>query len=88
VYTTSDLAVAESDSVEPVRWRQSIDLVIDSFAGWFARGEPRRAAAGLVDGLLADLQIKTLLLAIATAVALRFRIAVAPAPTPRRSVGA
>jgi SRSO17 transposase len=59
VDTTSDLAVAESHSVEPAQWRRTIDLVIDSFAGRFSRVEPRRAAAGFVTGLLADLQIKT-----------------------------
>lgn len=57
--TTFNLAVAESHSVEPARWRRTIDLVIDSFAGRFARVEPRRAAADFVTGLLADLQIKT-----------------------------
>jgi SRSO17 transposase len=51
--------VAESHSVEPARWRRTIDLVIDSFAGRFCRVEPRRAAAGFVTGLLADLEIKT-----------------------------
>jgi SRSO17 transposase len=59
VDTTSDLAVAESHSVEPAQWRRTIDLVIDSFAGRFCRVEPRRAAAGFVTGLLADLEIKT-----------------------------
>jgi SRSO17 transposase len=59
VDTTSDLAVAECHSVDPARWRQTIDLVTDSFAGRFCRVEPRRAAAGFVTGLLADLQIKT-----------------------------
>ena len=57
--TTSDLAVAESHSVEPARWRRTIDLAIDSFAGRFSRVEPRRAATGFVTGLLADLEIKT-----------------------------
>jgi SRSO17 transposase len=51
--------VAEGHSVEPARWQRTIDLVIDSFAGRFARVEPRRAAAGFVGGLLADLAIKT-----------------------------
>lgn len=51
--------MAESHSVEPARWRRTIDLVIDSFAGRFCRVEPRRAAAGFVTGLLADLEIKT-----------------------------
>ncbi|HET6481193.1 MAG TPA: IS701 family transposase [Actinoplanes sp.] len=36
-----------------------MDLVTRSFAGRFARVEPRRAAAGFVTGLLADLEIKT-----------------------------
>lgn len=57
--TTFNLAVAESHSVEPARWRQTIDLVTSSFAGRFARVEPRRASVGFVTGLLADLQIKT-----------------------------
>ncbi|GLW30946.1 hypothetical protein Areg01_38860 [Actinoplanes regularis] len=51
--------MAESHSLEPARWRQISDLVIDSFAGRFCRVEPRRAAAGFITGLLADLQIKT-----------------------------
>ncbi|BEL05690.1 IS701 family transposase [Actinoplanes sichuanensis] len=51
--------MAESHSVEPARWRRTIDLVIDSFAGRFCRVEPRRAAAGFVTGLLADLEVKT-----------------------------
>jgi pimeloyl-ACP methyl ester carboxylesterase len=59
VDTTSDLAVAESHSLEPARWRQTIDLVTGSFAGRFTRVEPRRASVGFVTGLLADLQIKT-----------------------------
>ena len=51
--------MAESHSVEPAQWRRTIDLVIGSFAGRFCRVEPRRAAAGFVTGLLADLEIKT-----------------------------
>lgn len=51
--------MAESHSVEPARWRRTIDLVTSSFAGRFARVEPRRAAAGFVTGLLAELEIKT-----------------------------
>jgi len=55
----SDAAVAAGDSVDPVRWQQVSDQVIGSFAGRFARVEPRRAAAGFVTGLLAGLEIKT-----------------------------
>jgi len=51
--------VAESHIVEPARWRRTIDLVTGSFAGRFARVEPRRAAADFVAGLLADLEVKT-----------------------------
>ena len=51
--------MAESHSLEPAQWRRTIDLVTSSFAGRFARVEPRRAAAGFVTGLLADLEIKT-----------------------------
>jgi SRSO17 transposase len=51
--------VAESHSVEAAQWRGTIDLVTRSFAGRFARVEPRRTAAGFVTGLLADLEIKT-----------------------------
>ena len=36
-----------------------LDRVLASFAGRFVRVEPRRAAAGFVTGLLADLQVKT-----------------------------
>ena len=51
--------MAESHSLEPGQWRRTIDLITGSFAGRFARVEPRRAAAGFVTGLLADLQFKT-----------------------------
>ena len=51
--------MAESHSLEPAQWRRAIDLVTSSFAGRFARVEPRRAAADFVTGLLADLEIKT-----------------------------
>lgn len=55
----SDLAVAASRSVDPDRWQRVSDQVIGSFAGRFARVEPRKAAAGFVTGLLANLEIKT-----------------------------
>ena len=51
--------MAESHSLKLAQWRRTIDLVTSSFAGRFARVEPRRAAAGFVTGLLADLEIKT-----------------------------
>ncbi|GIF77440.1 hypothetical protein Asi02nite_69580 [Asanoa siamensis] len=55
----SDLAVAESHSVDAARWQRIRDLVIDSFAHRFARVAPRRAAAGFITGLLADLAVNT-----------------------------
>jgi SRSO17 transposase len=55
----SDVAVAADRSVDPVRWQRVSDQVIAAFAGRFARVEPRRAAAGFVTGLLANLEIKT-----------------------------
>jgi SRSO17 transposase len=51
--------VAACHSVDPDRWRRVLAGVLDSFAGRFARVEPRRAAAGFVTGLLADLEVKT-----------------------------
>jgi SRSO17 transposase len=54
-----DLAVAAGHSVNAAGWRRVSALVLDRFAGRFARVEPRRAAAGFVTGLLADLEVKT-----------------------------
>ena len=51
--------MAESHSVSPAQWLRTIDLVTGCFAGRFTRVEPRRAAAGFVTGLLAELEIKT-----------------------------
>ena len=51
--------MAAGHSVDPARWRQVCDQVIGSFADRFARVEPRRAAAGFVTGLLADIEVKT-----------------------------
>jgi SRSO17 transposase len=54
-----DLAVAAGHSLNAAGWRQVSALVLDRFAGRFARVEPRRAAAGFVTGLLANLEVKT-----------------------------
>jgi SRSO17 transposase len=51
--------VAAGHSVNVGGWRQVLDQVLDGFAGRFARVEPRRAAAGFVTGMLADLEVKT-----------------------------
>jgi hypothetical protein len=77
--------VAESHSVEPARWRQISDLVIDSFAGRFSRVEPRRAAAGFVTGLLAvpAMPVRTL---EARNAANRCRYTATPRPTPAASL--
>lgn len=55
----SNPAVAAGHSVNAANWRRVSALVLDRFAGRFARVEPRRAAAEFVTGLLADLEIKT-----------------------------
>ena len=51
--------MAAGHSVNPARWRQICDQVIGAFSGRFVRVEPRRAAAGFVTGLLADIEVKT-----------------------------
>jgi SRSO17 transposase len=55
----SDLAVAAGHSLNAVGWRRVSGQVLGCFAGRFARVEPRRAAAGFVTGLLAELEVKT-----------------------------
>jgi SRSO17 transposase len=55
----SDLAVAAGHSVDVAGWQRVLDGVLGCFAGRFGRVEPRRAAAGFVTGLLADLEVKT-----------------------------
>jgi SRSO17 transposase len=54
-----DLAVAAGHSVNAAGWQRISALVIDRFAGRFARVETRRTAAGFVTGLLSDLEVKT-----------------------------
>jgi SRSO17 transposase len=51
--------VAAGHSVNVAGWRRVLDQVLGGFAGRFARVETRRAAAGFVTGLLADLEVKT-----------------------------
>lgn len=51
--------MAACHSVDAVRWRQVLTVVLDSFAGRFGRVEPRRTAAHFVTSLLADLEGKT-----------------------------
>jgi SRSO17 transposase len=55
----SNLAVAAGHSVEVAGWQHVLDQVLGAFAGRFGRVEPRRAAAGFVAGLLADIEVKT-----------------------------
>jgi SRSO17 transposase len=54
-----DLAVAAGHSVNAAGWRRVSALVLDRFAGRFARVETRRTAAEFVTGLLSDLEVKT-----------------------------
>jgi SRSO17 transposase len=51
--------VAAGHSVDAAGWRAVLDQVLGCFADRFARVEPRRAAAGFVTGLLADIGVKT-----------------------------
>lgn len=51
--------MAAGHSVDAAGWQRVLDGVLGCFAGRFGRVEPRRAAAGFVTGLLAELEIKT-----------------------------
>lgn len=55
---TDEEAVAAGHSIEPARWRDAFEGLMGRIAGRFARVEPRRRAARLVLGLLADLPRK------------------------------
>jgi DDE superfamily endonuclease len=52
---TNDETVAAGHSIDPVRWREAFEVAMGRISGRFARVEPRRRAARLVLGLLADL---------------------------------
>jgi SRSO17 transposase len=58
VQTTKDQTVAAGPSIDPTRWRQTLDELLGRIAGHFARVEPRRRAAAFVCGLLAELPRK------------------------------
>jgi SRSO17 transposase len=58
VKTHDDLAVAAGHSVDPARWLDVFDELMDQVAGRFSRVEPRRRARAFVLGLLADLPRK------------------------------
>ncbi|WP_405959621.1 IS701 family transposase [Streptomyces sp. NBC_00024] len=51
--------MAAGHSVDVAGWQHVLDEVLAGFAGRFVRVETRRAAAGFVTGLLADLEVKT-----------------------------
>ncbi len=55
---TDEETVAAGHSIEPARWRDAFEGLLGRIAGRFARVEPRRRAARLVLGLLADLPRK------------------------------
>jgi hypothetical protein len=50
VKTHDDLAVAAGHSVDPARWLDVLDELMDQVAGRFSRVEPRRRARALVLG--------------------------------------
>jgi SRSO17 transposase len=51
--------VAACHSVDPVRWRQTLDAVVDRIGPRFVRAEPRQAARAFVEGLLSTVERKT-----------------------------
>ena len=51
--------MAAGHMVEAGRWREMFDVLIGRVAGRFARTEPRRTAAGFVEGLLSSVERKT-----------------------------
>jgi hypothetical protein len=55
---TDEETVAAGHSIEPARWRDAFEGLMGRIAGRFARVEPRRRAARLVLGPLADLPRK------------------------------
>jgi SRSO17 transposase len=58
VTTHDNLAVAAGLSVDPGRWREQFDDLMERIAGRFARVEPRRRARAFVLGLLSGLRRK------------------------------
>jgi SRSO17 transposase len=58
VWNNEDAAAAAAHSVDPQRWWTAFGAVIDRVAPRFARGEPRRRAAGLMLGMLSGLDRK------------------------------
>jgi SRSO17 transposase len=55
VKTTENAAVAAALRVDPKRWRQGFDAVLDRIGPRFTRYEPLRHAGALMLGLLSDL---------------------------------
>jgi SRSO17 transposase len=58
VWNKNAAAVAAQDSVDVGRWQEGFGEVIDRIAPRFARYEPLRHAAGLMQGMLAGLERK------------------------------
>jgi hypothetical protein len=55
---TEDPAVAAGHSVDPPRWQDAFEGLMNRIAGRFVRVEPRRRVGRLVLGLLSDLPRK------------------------------
>jgi DDE superfamily endonuclease len=55
---TNDHAVAAGHSVDPARWQEAFEGLMDRISGRFARIEPRRHVRQLALGLLSDLPRK------------------------------
>ncbi len=58
VWNQEDAAVAAAHRVDPDRWWTGFGEVLDRIGGRFRRYEPRRHAAELMLGLIADLERK------------------------------
>lgn len=58
VWNNEDAAVAAAHSVDPARWWDGFDELLDRISGRFRRYEPRRNAAALILGLLTELDRK------------------------------
>ena len=58
MWNTESAAVAAAHSVDPDRWRAAFGEVVDRIAPLFARYEPLRHAAGLMQGLVAGLDAR------------------------------
>lgn len=58
VWNNENAAVAAAHREDPQRWQTAFGAVLDRIEGRFARYEPLRHAAGLMLGMLSELERK------------------------------